>query len=395
MILLKVNNNYLNNIYIMSKLNLISSSKAQDLINKELKQELLQTKDKINQYYNIKKWVNNNYQTSKWEYYRSLLNKYETISKGKGKINRAYFKLKELMLDEKEKYTKIKKVAALAEGPGGFIQFITDYYPTAEVYGITLKYESDSRNMRDFDSSKVKIIYGEEGNPTHDGNLYNEAVVNGFAKRVGEVDLVTADGGFEAKDENNKEVEHLKLFLAETLTAFKVLKKGGSFILKIYDIFTKPTLELLFLLSSTFKSVEIKKPVSSRPANSERYVVCHGFKGYNAKMHVNNEEEYSSILDLSEADKKRFEKFIYNLGLKNAEYVKTIMENINEVVNYIEVNEKNGLEEINKKKEREIYRQVWEKVYEKKERKSKREAKKAKKEASKKGLNVDAAEFVL
>lgn len=382
------------------KLNL-QSNKVDVIINSQSKNELLLTKDKITQFYNMKVNFNNNYQTSKWDIYRSLLNRYENVgnkAKREGKISRAYYKLKEMMLDDKKKYTKIKKVATLAEGPGGFIKFLIDYYKDIEVYGITLKYTniSENRNMEKFlnENNNVQIIYGEENNPSHDGNLYNKDVVNAFAERVGKVDLVTADGGFLAKDENNKEVEHLKLFLAETLTAFKILNKGGSFILKIYDIFTQPTLELLFLLANTFKTVELKKPVTSRPANSERYVICHGFKGYDTDMHVEEkDEDYSSILDLSKVEQKKFELFVGNLERENKNYVDQIINNINEIVNYIEVNDNNRSERTKKEKEQEIFKGVWKKVYEKDDRSEKRQEKRKLRVVKKQGLNTDATEF--
>lgn len=339
------------------------------LINKELKNELLSTKNKIDEFYNFKIRVNNRYQTSKWEYYRSLLNKYETIPKHKGKMNRAYFKLQEMMIDDENKFKKLKTVATLAEGPGGFIQYITDNYPDAQVYGITLRYESEqkaqNRHMKEFANKNVKIIYGDPDNPLHDGNLYNPDVVKSFAEQVGKVDLVTADGGFEASNENDKEIEHLKLFLSETLTAFRVLKKGGSFILKIYDIFTRPTIELLFLLSNTFKTVSLKKPVSSRPANSERYVVCHGFKNFDINEHVDLNKTYSSILELTPTLKTKFQTFIYNLEIENQKYVQRVINTINEIVNYIQVNEQNNVEKKNKENEQQMYKEVWEKVYEK------------------------------
>lgn len=374
----------------------LQSGKSEILINKDLRTQLLYTKNQIDPFYDAKVKINNNYFKSKWEIYRSLCNKYEIITKNKQKLNRAYFKLKEIVLDDLNQLSKLKSVATLAEGPGGFIQFISDYYPKTKIYGITLRYDTEtaakSRHFKISENENIKIVYGEENNPQHDGNLYNKDVVNGFANQVGKVDLVTADGGFEAKDENNKETEHLKLFLAETLTAFKVLNKNGSFILKIYDIFTRPTLELLFLLSSSFKQVEIKKPVSSRPANSERYVVCHGFKGFNTDIHVNIEDgEYSSILDMTDAEKKRFEKFVYNLEKQNEEYVNRVISNINEVLNFITINENNKVAKRDKEKEQEMFKEVWEKVYEKKERKEKR----SKKKVSKKGLNVEAKEFVL
>lgn len=373
----------------------LKQGKSEILINKVLKNELLKTKDKINQYYNAN-ITQGNYgyfgeHSRKWNVYRSLLNKYENIgstAKKDGKISRAYYKLKEIIIDDLSKFTKLKRVATLAEGPGGFIKFISDYYPKAEIFGITLKYGNEdlakSRHFKEFEGKNIQIIYGEEGNDQHDGNLYNPEVVNAFASRIGKVDLVTADGGFEATDENNKEIEHVKLFLAETLTAFKVLNKGGSFILKIYDIFTRPTLELLFLLGLSFKSVELKKPVTSRPANSERYVVCHGFKGSKITKHVGVDDgEYESILDMTQAEKKKFEKFIYNLGEKNESFVKNIIENISDVVNFISVNE-NNRSEINKKlAEQKIFTNTWKKVYEKQDRKEKRKQKRERKKEKK------------
>lgn len=376
---------------------------SKDLINKDFKNQLFISKNKIDQFYNMSKTYtinNRTRRTNKWAYYRSLLNKYEDVTssaKQEGRISRAYYKLKELMIDDKSKYTKIKKVATLAEGPGGFIKFITDYYPSAEIYGITLKYDQDDRNMEKFleENKKVKIIYGDK--PHHNGDLYNKEIVNAFANQVGKVDLVTADGGFEAKNDNDKEAEHLRLFLAETLTAFKVLKKDGSYILKIYDIFTEGTLQMLFLLSSTFKNVEIKKPVTSRPANSERYVVCHGFKGFDTDKHVDLEGPYEKIVSMTDAEKKKFEKFVYNLALKNEDYVKQVIQNIENVINFIQINDNNTMEIMNKKKEQEMYTTVWRKVYEKKERKTKRIAKKLKKEVpvEKSKLNPTAQEFVM
>ena len=363
------------------KLNLQNNNNPEILINSESRNELIVTKNKIDNYANMKVNIGN-YKTTKWDLNRSLLNKYETVNnraKRDGKISRAYHKLKEIMIDDKKKYTKLKTVATLAEGPGGFIKFLIDYYKNIKVFGITLKYDDDnqSRNWEKIlnENKNIKIIYGEENNPLHNGNLYNSDIVNAFAQRVGKVDLVTADGGFIAKNENNKEIEHLKLFLAETLTAFKILKKNGSFILKIYDIFTKPTLQLLFLLSNNFKNIKLVKPVTSRPANSERYVVCHGFKGFNTDVYVNNEEIYTNILELSKAEQQKFDLFVKNLEIKNKIFIDTIINTINDVINFIEINDNNKMERIKKQKEQEIFKKVWEKVYERDERKTIRKEK--------------------
>ena len=51
------------------------------------------------------------------------------------------------------------------------------------------------------------------------------------------------------------------------------LTAGGHFVCKIFDMFTPFSVGLFYLLYRSFEKVCIFKPVTSRPANSERYVV--------------------------------------------------------------------------------------------------------------------------
>ena len=69
-------------------------------------------------------------------------------------------------------------------------------------------------------------------------------------------------------------------------------KKGGNFVCKIFDVFTPFTVDLLFILYKHFEHFSIVKPVTSRPANSERYVVCKNLLEFQPKVieylfHVN------------------------------------------------------------------------------------------------------------
>jgi hypothetical protein len=54
---------------------------------------------------------------------------------------------------------------------------------------------------------------------------------------------------------------------------------GGVFILKIYDVHFEITNQLLMLLCLYYRKVGIIKPLTSRPGNSEKYVLCEGFFG--------------------------------------------------------------------------------------------------------------------
>ena len=55
-------------------------------------------------------------------------------------------------------------------------------------------------------------------------------------------------------------------------------KKGGYFVLKVFDTFSSATIEMIYFLTYLYEDVTIMKPMTSRPANSEKYIVCSHFK---------------------------------------------------------------------------------------------------------------------
>lgn len=111
------------------------------------------------------------------------------------------------------------------------------------------------------------------------------------------MDLVTADGGFDFSVDFNKQ-EHLavNLIVAEVFFALALQKKGGSFVLKIFDMFFKPTIDVVYLLCSLYDDVNIMKPHTSRIANSEKYVVCTGFKLDDSSAFIEKAKEMFILL---------------------------------------------------------------------------------------------------
>jgi len=93
------------------------------------------------------------------------------------------------------------------------------------------------------------------------------------------MDFITADGGFDfSSDFQNQELHIGKLLFAQIAYAICLQKSGGSFVLKLFDCFTQLTNDLIALLSSLYERVYITKPNTSRYANSEKYIVCMGFR---------------------------------------------------------------------------------------------------------------------
>lgn len=155
----------------------------------------------------------------------------------------------------------------------------------------------------------VHITYGKD-NTGDINNLKNIDYVKDLANKYNHTSqfyLITADGGFdEGTDFNNKEQLHYFLILNEIYTALSLQKAGGHFILKVFDVFTETSIHLLYLLNILYEEVYIYKPLTSRPTNSEKYVICKKFKNFDM-----NTFQYikKKIYNLSENIKKRNTKY--------------------------------------------------------------------------------------
>jgi 23S rRNA U2552 (ribose-2'-O)-methylase RlmE/FtsJ len=266
-------------------------------------------------------------------------------------INRAYYKCWEIINKYNITVNSPEKmeICNLCEAPGGFIQAIYDhrmrYHEISDNFiGISLL-NSDDKNFRwanqfkyfakiNFkiyrDSSINNKSINDENN--NNNNILNPIVIETFIKSFGEkkCDLVTGDGGLYVKDElqNYKEIYHSNLFFSEIFIALNVLKEGGNFILKIYDITTQITLDFLQLLFEHFESVNIFKPETSRIFNSERYVICTYFKGIDKRKL----DYLFCIIEESWYNKSKILFNIYENGYKYDEKIINIISKTNSYI---------------------------------------------------------------
>ena len=250
---------------------------------------------------------------SKWEEAKKYFNEYEYIYTSSKKdlnvaniipVSRSYFKLWE-MIQEFQLLKSDIYVACLAEGPGGFIHCLNDYSIKYEhivhrFFGITL-YSKDRRipywNQSIVKNKKVILSYGKDKT----GDLYKLDNVKEFVKQTGEhkCHLVTADGGFDySQDYNQQECSSYKLFYSEILIALQIQKMGGHFVLKVFDLFSYASVQLIYILYLCYSIVEIYKPSTSRLSNSEKYIVCSGFQGCPPDMIENLNQQFDTCESL-------------------------------------------------------------------------------------------------
>jgi 23S rRNA U2552 (ribose-2'-O)-methylase RlmE/FtsJ len=234
-----------------------------------------------------------------WDSIKKFTNPYEfihtiipgnknSISKLKP-LSRSFYKMIELW--KLFKFDEIKsnnppsciKTFHLAEGPGGFIEAAVHIRknPNDIYYGMTLINDDPGcpgwkkSNIFLDNNPNVKIVRGEDGT----GDLLKLENYNYCKdKFLNSMDIITADGGIDVSIDFNKQEQLVsKLIVSEVIYAITMQKRGGHFILKIFDIFSKLTVDILYLLSCIYSEVYITKPHTSRLANSEKYIICKNF----------------------------------------------------------------------------------------------------------------------
>jgi len=260
------------------------SRPSKSLIEIDLYEKLNKTKDNISNYTN-------------WSDISRLSNPYEkvhkiarlgskTSSKSSRPSSRAFFKLYEMLKYFNIKINDTGVSASLCDAPGGYIQALLKEFPDINWYAQSLYVGSDALKIdKDVDIPERWLKGGD-----NTGNLYNLDNILAFREQLLEktkslADIITADGGFSTEfDPNNQEQLCFQLIFAEIVAALHCQKISGTFICKIFDTITSPTAQLIILLRYFYTKVFIIKPRTSRYSNSEKYLVCIGFRGISTDL---------------------------------------------------------------------------------------------------------------
>jgi hypothetical protein len=361
-----INRNIINNLYVSKK----DSSKT-SFLNASCANYLMESKQQLelnNKGWDIFKKVTNPYEYIHTSIDNVKISKYRPLS-------RAFYKMTEMLyffnlidVNSKEPFFSFH----IAEGPGGFIEAVNYYrkksvnpyiYHNDTYYGMTLVDKSDSKipgwsKSTHFISNTipVKIEYG----PSGDGDLYKvENLDYIYYNHKQLYELVTGDGGFDFSiDFNKQETLAMKLILSEIIYGLVLTKNGGNFVVKIFDLFTTCSYEIIYLLSCFFSEVYICKPDTSRYGNSEKYIVCKN------KVVEINDVKYSILRDIFNNIMSFDDDFskisILNIGIPthiqyaiqevNCVFSERQLENINDTLTLINNNKRNEIiEELNEK----------------------------------------------
>ncbi|KAI4487617.1 hypothetical protein M0804_005766 [Polistes exclamans] len=220
---------------------------------------------------------------------RTRSNPYETI-RNAFFLNRAAVKMANMdkacdFLFTKPNNLKNNELLYFADvcaGPGGFSEYVLWRKKWhAKGFGFTLKNENDFK-LGDFYAGSPETFhtfYGPKGN----GDVCDVSNQEAFRDLIMKhthgkgVHFMMSDGGFSVENQENiQEIMSKQIYLCQCLVALMIVRNGGNFVTKLFDLFTPFSVGLIYLIYRCFDEVCIFKPNTSRPANSERYLICKG-----------------------------------------------------------------------------------------------------------------------
>jgi len=291
----------------------------------ELYNKLLKTKEKIDKYNN---WDKAKKQINNYEYIYTSSNPLKNICKIYPIASRSYFKIMEIMITFDIINLPIKNIICIAEGPGGFLQYLDSIYNNNHLYGVTLLSSDKSIPFWSpliINNKNIKLLNGID----NDGNIYKIHNIDSISDSIDKCDLITADGGLDfSLNYNNQELSSYRLLYCEIYAALKMQKENGTFIVKFFDILYYNTIQLLYILYLCYEEIIIFKPDTSRFSNSEKYIICKKYKPNNdiIKLLYNNFNQYNKLniyVPLS---------FIEDINKFNTNYINKQIENIELII---------------------------------------------------------------
>lgn len=291
------------------KRNNMNISNIFELESKEVNHTIMEEEATLHEYRNrISEYENILSNNKKWEYYKKIVNPYELVYTQKKyddfpdsiclikPLSRSYFKMIE-MLDIIKFFgtfpSENVRTAHVCEGPGGFIEALFEeaFKNKKRIQtSIAMTLKSKQMNIPGWKrasyflqkNKNVRILYGEDNTgdimkPENQQYFIDYCIHPAYG---GKMNIFTADGGFDFSCDYSKQEKMIfPLLLASTKIGFEVLKKGGVFILKLFDFYEKATIDLLYFLSCHFNEWILYKPAMSRPCNPEQYFIGKGFTG--------------------------------------------------------------------------------------------------------------------
>lgn len=200
----------------------------------------------------------------------------------------------------------------LCEAPGAFIEY--------SMYNLGKDLNWNAMTIKDGNNNATPCMHHSFNkdrilNDFVNGDVTNvDNIIYTNKKYANIFNLITADGGINIlhKYALQEHITHLLIF-AQVVAAIFLQDTGGVFILKMFDIFTKFSIDILEIIQYYWSDISIYKPDTSRLGNSERYIVSSGFNG----VSIEEKQNLLNIFSQIKTKLKSEDMYIYSLFCDN------------------------------------------------------------------------------
>jgi hypothetical protein len=211
-----------------------------------------------------------------------------TVRRSAQAVTNAWLKLYEILGDtlvlEEVQRDGVARVFCNAELPGGFIAALHHY---GERVGVEVDWRAAS--LRPDRPGALGDQYGLMKHnaerwlmdDTCAGDLTDPTDVAELVRRAGGpvYDLYTSDAGVDiGTDFDRQEELNAAVHAGQVSVGLRLLRAGGAMLVKTYSFALPASVGIAAQMSGCFDSVELLKPQTSRPANSEVYLLGRGFR---------------------------------------------------------------------------------------------------------------------
>ena len=191
--------------------------------------------------------------------------------------SRAFYKMQEIALTCALTFPKTS--VHLCEAPGGFVQAMQHISDPSWKWIAISRADGPKPRLQCLPMRRGSFVEANILDVDHCQSLL------GYRSSC----IVTADGATEMNHDHLEE-EHFSLLDAQTRVALYTLRKGGTLIIKFFEGGEPCTQMWVAQLCSMFENVSIIKPKSSRPTNSELYLVARDYLAHQTWQNVNTIE---------------------------------------------------------------------------------------------------------
>jgi hypothetical protein len=212
---------------------------------------------------------------------------------GAENITNAWLKMRELLVRFPPKPHRQGHFRSyhMAEAPGAFISSLQTYM------NLDLKLEDYDWDWRaqslsvDFAPHALKDSFGlMKNHPDNwilvgsgditDAEVVQTTSISAVEELGSKVQIFTSDPKGPVKDYSKEAESQYPLFLGTMVGMIESITTGGIAYIKVFSLSSAYAVNLLAVLATLFKNVYITKPLTSKPANSERYIVGQDYLGF-------------------------------------------------------------------------------------------------------------------